>query len=66
MFSSAQIWCKQAKVQSPGIVNIVPKYIVCQTYRRGHCKMQELQISKVVDLAFDTDHNDIGFTPLIN
>ena len=29
------------------------------TYRHGHCKMLELQINKVVDPAFYTDHDDI-------
>ena len=29
------------------------------TYRRGHCKMPELQINKFVDLAFYTDHDNI-------
>ena len=30
-----------------------------KAYCRGHCKMLELQINKVVDPAFYTDHDNI-------
>ena len=35
------------------------KIIKILPYRGGHCKMPELQINKVVDPAFYTDHNVI-------